>query len=535
MFESSDAAKLIPILGRIHSVRPNHQSEEGKIIFSNSSPFIIGFHLGKEPIRDVNQFLAFLMDELQYLSPLNLPRTGSSRVLTVSVRAVIADGPMRSFLKCTKSHSGYWACDRCIQKGERLKNILEYRHVSSPPRLDSEFTSYHVNDISVDEHIPNPRRMSPFLDISFPMVSGFVIDPMHTMLEGAFGRRLEGLANVRDEGKLTKTQLVEVNRRICLYKNWKVNDFDRSVGKFEDCARYKCHVKRQFLYYLLFPVFENIVERQTLDHLMILQHAMILLGTFKNEPVEKRNIDKAESLLKNYVVELHDRNIPIRFVSHQIIHLPRDVETYKSGIETLSAFQYENFQKLFRTIIRSGNLPATQIRNRLVEKANFQLPTTPSGVIIEKNFQSLIKLVGDKNRAIKIVWNGRNLPKRLIFPNYELLNKEPNNICLMHDRSVVVCKDFEFSDGSYQLIGCKFNVLRPAFDFPFASVSYDMFLGSEVSSSVLRFSASHVKAKVYALPRNPKCVIHNFDDPNQYWYLFPLHHTLSNSITGQSF
>ena len=46
------------------------------------------------------------------------------------------------------------------------------------------------------------------------MVSGFAIDPMHTVVEGAFGRRLEGFVSVPGEGKLRSTQIAEANQRI---------------------------------------------------------------------------------------------------------------------------------------------------------------------------------------------------------------------------------------------------------------------------------------------------------------------------------
>ena len=88
-----------------------------------------------------------------------------------------------------------------------------------------------------------------------------------------------GFASVSSEGKINKEGLAKGNERITAFKCWKVNDFDRVVGNLSNCGSFKMHVKRQFLYYHLFPVFEGILSEYEMEHAMMLQHEM-LLGTF---------------------------------------------------------------------------------------------------------------------------------------------------------------------------------------------------------------------------------------------------------------
>ena len=90
-------------------------------------------------------------------------------------------------------------------------------------------------------------------------------------------------------------------------------------------------------------------------HIMMLQYAMLLLGTFDRQPVSDCNIKLARKVLNFYCVELTERDIPCRFVSHQTIHIPDDVAKYQCGVETLSAYQYESFLSFFRRCLRSGN------------------------------------------------------------------------------------------------------------------------------------------------------------------------------------
>lgn len=326
-------------------------------------------------------------------------RAEANRVLTASIRCIIADTPMKAYLKRTKSHSGYWACDRCIQRGERINCAIQIRNLSAPLRNDTDFLNYFVHDFSSDDHI-DPFNISPLVSIHFRMVTGFIVDTIHSMVEGTFGRQLKGIISVLDEGKISKAKLSEADSRLHIYREWRPNDFDRFWDKVSNFSKSKMHVKRQCLYYLCFPVFEGILNDCELEHIMMLQFAMYLLGSFNQSEVEESNIARAETVLKKYCVELTERNIPCRFVNHQIIHMPQDVARYKCGVETLSAFQFESFLSFFRRHLKSGNLPVEQIRNRLIEKHKYQLPTTASGEIIA-------------NKVAFALEAKKNFPKRL--------------------------------------------------------------------------------------------------------------------------
>ena len=457
---------------------------------------------------------------------------------TACCRCCMCDSPMRSFLKRTKGHSGFWCCDRCIQEGKRIRNIISYTNTNAPLRLDEDFLDYHVNDFSKDEHV-NPSKISPFVRCNFPMVTGFTIDPLHTMIDGAFGKRIEGFASIPLEGKLSPPLLAVVDQRIKIFKLFKTKEFDRAVEKSDSWVGMKMHVKRQFLYYHLFPVFERILDKHTLEHIMHLQYAMLLMGSFDPAPVPKDDIDLARKVLKQYSVELEERNIPTRFMSHLITHLPDDAEHYQCGIETLGVWFYESFMVWFRKILTTGNLPAEQIRNRLLEKCRYEFPTTSSGHIIQNSVQLSLEArkKSPKNKfSVELYCRGEKWPKKLIFPNFELSNKVPNNFCSLIDGSIVLCSDFFYGeDECLKIVGRKFNNLSDAFPAPYFSSEYGTFLACNLSPSSAIYNSHDITAKIYAFPKLPEKLSPSNDsktaedfinDKTQNWILIPIRHTI---------
>jgi hypothetical protein len=119
-----------------------------------------------------------------------------------------------------------------------------------------------------------------------------------------------------------------------------------------------------------------------LEHIMMIPSFMLLLGAFNPNTVPTQNIEKARTVILDYIQILMDKGIPLRYLSHCMIHVPDDVEKYQVGVENLSAFIYENFQGYFRRFIASGHKGVEQLRNRLIERRLNLLPTSSVGLII---------------------------------------------------------------------------------------------------------------------------------------------------------
>jgi len=90
-----------------------------------------------------------------------------------------------------------------------------------------------------------------------------------------------------------------------LFQKWKPSEFDRNVRSLVTCGeKYKFHEIRQFLYYLLFPVFNGVLSPEHLENILRLQYVMLLLGAYDPSPVAKSNIQKSSEQLKLYIEEL---------------------------------------------------------------------------------------------------------------------------------------------------------------------------------------------------------------------------------------
>ncbi len=323
---------------------------------------------------------------------------------------------------------------RAVGKKNKTKKTIQFLDVNAPPRTDEDFLSYCTSDDCPDEHLNGHHDLSPFLEWNFPMVTGFVVEPMHTFYAGCVGGRLKGIACNPNEGKLSPSQLKQVDQRLELFKKCKPLEFERHVRSLSKCAKkYKHHEIRDMLMYILIPVFTGILKEEHFENILLLQYAMLLIGGFSNEPVSNGNVTEASRVLKIYVQQLKEFKYPIRPTTHFATHLPEDALNYGCGVEALSAFVFENFYRFFRNILASGNLPLEKIRNRLVERSKYLLPTSADGMIINSSTQFEIKLKklevklsGQKILVKFSEWKGIN---KMVFPDFVLTNSFPDNVC----------------------------------------------------------------------------------------------------------
>ncbi len=166
LFNNSEQAELIPILAVVHSIKKSAHCKEKKQILKSSIPVLLGYYHGQGK-PEIKKFLASLLRDLKRLHPDN-PNEREKASLEFTVT---------------------------------LQKIIQLRETNAPPRVDEDFYTYCKSDTVEDEHIINFNDLSPFSEIDFKMVSGFIIDSKHTVY-GAFSRRLKGISSVKHEGKL---------------------------------------------------------------------------------------------------------------------------------------------------------------------------------------------------------------------------------------------------------------------------------------------------------------------------------------------
>ena len=562
ILNNTNMGEFIPILFLPHSIAKSSKPGAKVKRLKRAQPFIVGLYHGKKK-PCVRQFLKKTIAEFKRLDPDNLDKKETAgRQFTLKLRSVRTDGPMRSFLKRIKSHAGYNACERCIQKGIRCKHrrkkgktknmskkkkrkpkvvkTIQLLNVNAPPRVDEDFLNYHEHTDCEDDHIPNISDRSPFLDNDFPMISGFVIDPMHTVHGGSFLRLLEGLVKVPAEGKLSNHLLARVDKKLSLFKACKPIEFDRFVRSFTECvSKYKHHELRHFLYYLIYPVFHDVLNEDMLDHAMKLHEGMLLLGGFNPNPIPQEDIDLSSQILKQYAIDHHEKfKFPIRFSTHETIHVPDDCENFKCGVECMTAYVFENFERIFRQILRSGNLVIEQMTNRLIERSKFILPTNSDGLILT-HFEEMIResqkmKLMFSDQSVVLAFNEKKNKKELVFPTFTITNQFPDNICLLKNGSVVVCTDIiEEEKGSCEfiLIGYKFYCLENAYSNYFPSSKFNIYIASKIKKDVSEWNVNGLKGKMYALPfkYNETQFIGQLPDilnAENKWYVSPIFHTL---------
>lgn len=87
-------------------------------------PFAVAIYSGDAKPMSADEYLHDFMEEINQLFAEGIIINGHR--FEVEVHFFICDTPARSFLKDVKGHGGFWACERCEIKGERVNRGTVY-------------------------------------------------------------------------------------------------------------------------------------------------------------------------------------------------------------------------------------------------------------------------------------------------------------------------------------------------------------------------------------------------------------------------
>ena len=345
LFKSADV-EVWPILGLIED--------------SNSPPFIIALWSGSGKPNCVDDFLKDFLTEYASLSETGIETERG--MLQFSLRCFSCDAPARQYLKCTKGHTGYYACERCSVEGEMHDHTMTFEITDAPLRTDGQFSACNY---SFHQH-----KKSILIDYGFPCVSKFVLDYMHLVCLGVVRRMLNFFHSGPRICKLSQQHLQIISERLHQLRNQLPSEFPRQPRSLKHLKRWKATEFKQFLLYTGIHVLKNIVTKEIYEHFLCLSISISTLLYFKpDDPTYLERFHFTTGLLK-WFVDSSPQFYGSKFVSynvHNLIHLHQDVLWQQCGLERVSAFPFENFLHRIKRMVRKSHQPLAQIARRIKE------------------------------------------------------------------------------------------------------------------------------------------------------------------------
>lgn len=339
----SNKLQLWPILGLIKNFR--------------SIPFIISIFCGTSKPKPLNLFLRNFIDELNDLLKNGFDFNGNH--FKIEIHSFICDAPARAFLKCTKTHSGYSSCDKCIEPGEYYKNKVVFTSETAQKRTDDSFRK----QIDDDHH----HGLSPLIDLPIDLITSFPTDYMHNICLGVMRKLLNtwvgGPLNVRLP-----------NRKVQILSQCLINlrpfiplEFNRKPRSLNELAYWKATEFRTFLIYIGPLVLKDIVDKAIYKNFLLLHVAISILISQKH--INDFGIPFARECLLAFINHCKSKLYGLEFAVyniHLLTHICDDVEIY-GPLDEYSAFPFENYLGHLKKLIRSSSNPLQQLHRRVQE------------------------------------------------------------------------------------------------------------------------------------------------------------------------
>lgn len=474
--------------------------------------FLVGAYQGNEKICDSNLFLTKFVEEI---TPIIKNKFHvNNKAFNVKVHALICDAPAKAFILCTKGHSGYHSCSKCMIKGKYIigrtcfpfdldkNNCIQHNSL----RTDIEFrnniysTTYQKSN-SILNNIPN-----------LGLVSNVVLDYMHLICLGVMKKLIilwkEGPLRTRISAKDIKC----ISDQLILLDTCTPSDFARKPRSLFDIKYWKSTELRTFLLYTGPIVLRKFLSNEIYTHFLLLHVAISIL--INAELVKFVHfIEYANTLLEHFVLSF--QNIyGEEYVSHNVhnlIHLASDVKKY-GALDEFSAFKFENHMSKLKKMIRKADKPLQQLSKRYSELENVNINNT----YVSKSDEliKLKKLHTNGPLNCMFVDSFVNQYKQIITPTISLqCDNKKNCFCLLKNGTMVYIKNIvkHSTNSLIYIIGYQMKVIGPInlYTSPCDSEKLNIKIVSRTKyNSLLKcWCFCDVRAKLWRIPFKDNCYI----------------------------
>jgi hypothetical protein len=452
-------------------------------------PFCVGIYHGTSKPDCQNDYLKDFVDEVKVL--LQQGFIHENQTLEFCLSGFICDAPARAFITCTKYHSGFSACSKCTQVGERYENRTVFSSFIPCKRDDNTFRS------TTDDHFRGATILS---ELNFGLVSRIPFEFMHLICLGV----VKKLVNLWIGGKpkyckFNSAKIAHISKKLVQLKPFICSDFNRQPRILAEVPRWKATEFRQFLLYTGVVVLHGELPQEYFNHFLSLHCAVSILV---DDKLLKDYSNYADKLLnyfvKNFETLYGKENLSYNV--HGLLHVCDDVKTF-GNLNKYSAFCFENYLGQLKRLVRSGNRPLAQICRRLSELENLEKE--------EKVFKPTSHLNGPLTFGVVF-------PVFKTFKINSLVFKinHKDCFCSLEGGLIIKIENFATSvlDNSVHVVGRPFLQVESLYQTPCDSKILKIFRVSEIGRRS-HWPVNQIKLKYLVLP----FLLDSFA-------AFPLHH-----------
>ncbi|KAJ8672044.1 hypothetical protein QAD02_003303 [Eretmocerus hayati] len=294
----------------------------------SSDVFIVGVFIGHSKPEDANEFLRPMVDELIHLIHHGVDVQGQNN----AVRTV-----------CLPAGVGTPRTDEGFRQGKYFTN----------PRND-KFCDPHQKKESILVHIPG-----------FGPVTDVVIDPMHQVYLGS-GRKILGIW-MSTACEASTVQIKAISDRLVSFKDHMTYDFARRPRSLQFLPYFEATELRTTLLYTAAVACAGILPEVYHRH-FLLSHVTLTILNRVDLCGDEETLQYADGLLKRFVDE-YETLFGSKFLAynfHLSLHVDHECRKYGT-LNEFSAFRFENYIRIMRSLVRKGDQPLQQLMRRYAE------------------------------------------------------------------------------------------------------------------------------------------------------------------------
>jgi len=481
--------------------------------------FMIGAYYGHEKPIDSNMYLEQFVNEIVPLVQ-NGFKMPNNKLITIKIHGLICDAPAKSFVLCTKGHSGYYSCSKCIIKGSYINNricflldttesevnghsheIISFSGLRTDlPFKNNDYADTYQHSISILNNIPQ-----------FGLISNVPLDYMHLVCLGV----VKKMINLWISGPLPIRMLARdikiISDKLTDYQKTTPNDFSRKPRSLYDYKHFKATELRNFLLYTGPIVLKNYLQNNLYTNFIVL-HVSITILINPNYCTNKTFIAYAKKLLIKFVLgfqKLYGKENVSHNV-HNLLHLADDVQKY-GALDEFSAFRFENHMSSIKKMLRKSERPLQQLAKRYSEQEN---------IVKLNNIKPIGQSGLKKLHTSGPLSNSISTNKTSVFQYKQytssklsiLCDGTKNCFCLLNDNVVVFVQNivkFISSDKIY-ICGYDLKTLTPSsfYTIPCSSIDLNIKIVSGIgkNQSLQIWPIDTIKAKIWLIPFKEKYI-----------------------------